>query len=227
MAEQDRIGKPARRQYFLLIGIAAVAGVLIGAVALLATGIPKGNDAVLAAADAACAGRVGAADVLDKAAVGQVAAMRAARPPSSVAALAFDGPDGKPMTIANLKGRTLLVNLWASWCGPCREEMPALDHLQAQMGGEKFQVVAINVDTGEAATPERFLSEVGVKSLPRYRDASMGVFNALKKKGLAFGLPVTMIVDGNGCELAAMNGPADWTSGDARQLIDIAMKENG
>ena len=105
--------------------------------------------------------------------------------------------------------------------------MPALDRLQAEMAGDGFQVVAINIDTGDASKPERFLSEVGVKALPRYRDSSMRVFNDLKRKGLAFGLPVTMIVDKDGCELASMNGPADWQSEDARRLLRAAMGVEG
>jgi len=223
MTERDGMGKRQPRRYFRLFGVALVAGALIGGVLSYLMLRPSGQDAAVAAADAACAGKAAKAKTLDRLAVGQVAAMQAAHPPSSVASLAFNGPDGKPMTLADLKNRTLLVNLWASWCVPCREEMPALDQLQAARGNDEFQVVAINVDTGDASKPEKFLSEVGVKSLARYRDPTMRVFNALKTKGLAFGLPVTMIVDGDGCELAAMNGPADWTSSEARRLIDGAM----
>lgn len=227
MTERDGMGKRQPRRYFRLFGVALVAGALIGGVISYAVTRPSGESAALAAADEACAGKAAKAKALDRLSVGQVAAMQAAHPPSSVGALSFHGPDGKPMSLADLKGRTLLVNLWASWCAPCREEMPALDRLQAEKGGDRFQVVAINVDTGDASKPEKFLSEVGVKSLPRYRDATMGVFNALKKKGLAFGLPVTMIVDSDGCELAAMNGPADWTSEDAKRLLDAAMNSSG
>lgn len=226
MTERDGMGKRQPRRYFRLFGVALVAGALIGGVISYAVMRPSGENALLAAADAACAGKAAKAKMLDRLSVGQVAAMQAAHPPSSVASLSFNGPDGKPMTLADLKNRTLLVNLWASWCAPCREEMPALDRLQADKGGDRFQVVAINVDTGDASKPETFLSEVGVKSLPRYRDATMGVFNALKKKGLAFGLPVTMIVDRDGCELASMNGPADWSGADAHRLLDAAMNSS-
>ena len=87
------------------------------------------------------------------------------------------------MTLADRKGKTLLVNLWATWCAPCRAEMPALDALQQAKGGADFEVVAINVDTGDDAKPKKFLAETGVKTLAYYRDASMGAFNMLKERG--------------------------------------------
>ena len=101
--------------------------------------------------------------------------------------------------------------------------MPALDSLQSKKGAEDFEVVAINVDTGDDSKPKKFLAETGVKALAHYRDASMGVFNALKERSLALGLPVTLLVDPEGCLLAAMNGPAGWASPDAATFIDAAV----
>ena len=141
----------------------------------------------------------------------------------SLRSLAFDGPDGKPMTLADRAGKTLLVNLWATWCAPCRAEMPALDALQAAKGGGGFEVVAINVDTGDDVKPRKFLADTGVKTLAYYRDASMGAFNMLKERALALGLPVTLLVDPQGCLVAAMNGPADWSGPDAARLVDAAL----
>ena len=132
-----------------------------------------------------------------------------ADPPQSLQSLAFNGPDGKPMTLADRAGKTLLVNLWATWCAPCRAEMPALDALQQAKGGADFEVVAINVDTGDDAKPKKFLADTGVKTLAYYRDASMGAFNMLKERALALGLPVTLLVDPQGCLVAAMNGPGE------------------
>ena len=88
------------------------------------------------------------------------------------------------MTLADRSGRTLLVNLWATWCAPCRAEMPALDALQAAKGGSDFEVVAVNVDTGDDVKPKKFLADTGVERLAYYRDASMGAFNMLKERGL-------------------------------------------
>jgi thiol-disulfide isomerase/thioredoxin len=118
----------------------------------------------------------------------------------------------------------LLVNLWATWCAPCRHEMPALDELQREMGGEDFEVVAVNVETGDDAKPKAFLDEIGVDSLAFYRDNTVGLFNELKRRNLALGLPVTLLIDEEGCLLAHMNGPAEWASEDAKALIRAAMR---
>ena len=149
--------------------------------------------------------------------------MLAADPPQSLQSLAFNGPDGQAMTLADRTGKTLLVNLWATWCAPCRAEMPALDQLQQAKGSNSFEVVAINVDTGDDVKPKKFLADTGVKTLAYYRDASMGAFNMLKERALALGLPVTLLVDPQGCLVAAMNGPANWSGPDAARLIDAAL----
>lgn len=211
-----------------VILIAALAGALAGAVAVYVTGGLDGNNPPAVAdagaeADRACAAKAGRAEGLSALAVGDVAAMLPAEPPTSLAGLAFNDPEGRPMTVAGLAGKTLLINLWATWCAPCRAEMPALDALQRQMGGEAFEVVAINIDTGDDSKPKAFLSEIGVKTLGYYRDASMGVFNDLKRRSLALGLPVTLLVDAEGCLLASMNGPAEWAGNDARKLIEAAV----
>ncbi len=206
-----------------LIVAAIVAGVIAGgAFGLYVIGDPSGNNDRLAASgpdDAACAAKQGLADAAGAAARGEVAAMLAASPPRSLKTLSFNAPDGTPMTLADLSGRTVLLNLWATWCAPCREEMPALNRLQTEEGGADFEVVAINVDTGTDEKPKRFLDETRVDALGFYRDATMGVFNEMKRRGLALGLPVTALIDGDGCMLAHMNGPAEWASDDARALI--------
>jgi thiol-disulfide isomerase/thioredoxin len=220
-----RLNLPAKR----LIILAAVAGVLAGAVAVYVSGGMSGNqpggtiEAGSDQADASCATKADKAKTIGAGATGDVAAMLPADPPQSLKFLAFNGPDGKPMSLADRSGKTLLVNLWATWCAPCRAEMPALDSLQAQKGGAGFEVIAINVDTGDDTKPKKFLAETGVKNLAYYRDATMGVFNALKERALALGLPVTMLVDQEGCLVAAMNGPADWSGADAAKLIDAAL----
>ncbi len=209
---------PARRA----IAIAAVAGALAGAVAVYVTGGPAGNQPPANVADAACAAKADRAKTIGAAATGAVAAMLSADPPVSLSTLAFNGPDGKPMAMRDLAGKTVLMNLWATWCVPCREEMPALDALETQMGGEGFEVVAVNVDTGDDAKPRKFLEEIGVNALGYYREPTLGLFNELKKRSLAFGLPVTLLVDAEGCLMAHMNGPADWAGADATRFIETA-----
>jgi thiol-disulfide isomerase/thioredoxin len=209
-----------------LIVVAAIAGVVAGGVAVYVRGGHFGNNTGSMAGDSgadACPAKADAAKLVAASAGGDVAAMLAADPPQSMQSLAFNGPDGKAMTLADRAGKTLLVNLWATWCAPCRAEMPALDALQRAKGGAGFEVVAINVDTGDDAKPKKFLADTGVKTLTYYRDASMGAFNMLKEKALALGLPVTLLVDPQGCLVAAMNGPANWSGPDAARLVDAAL----
>jgi len=223
MTGSDETPKTLHNSSRKIIALAALAGIVAGAVAVYVMERPSGNIVAATNGNDKCALKTEAAKAVDKAATGAVAAMRGAEAPQSVASLTFTGPDGKPARIDDFKGKTLLVNLWATWCLPCREEMPALDALQAKKGGDDFKVVTINIDTGDDSKPKAFLSEIGVKSLELYRDASMGVFNDLKRKNLAFGLPVTMLVDKEGCQIAAMNGPAEWSGEDAAHFIDTAL----
>jgi len=212
-----------------LLAAAALAGALAGVAAVYVVGMPSGNsdaagESVVEHADSAvCAGKAEQARLLGAAAKGEVAAMLPADPPQGLRMLAFNAPDGQPMSLSDRAGKLLLVNLWATWCAPCRAEMPALDALQERKGGDGFEVVAINLDTGDDSKPKAFLAETGIKALAYYRDNTMGVFNNLKTRGLALGLPVTLLVDAEGCLLAHMNGPADWASGDAAALIDAAL----
>ena len=216
-----------------LVLLAMVAGALAGAVAVYVSGglpgnNPPGNNAPEAtvaetADDKACAAKAELAKTVADSAVGQVAAMLPADPPQSLRPLAFNTPEAKPMTIADRAGKTILLNLWATWCAPCRAEMPALDELQQQMGGDRFEVMAVNIDTGDDTKPKKFLAETGVTALAYYRDNTLALFNDLKERGLALGLPVTLLIDAEGCLLAHMNGPAEWASADARKLIETAL----
>lgn len=211
-----------------LILAALLAGAAAGALAVYVSGGLEGNNtaagtAAVAGDERVCAAKTERAKAVAAAATGHVAAMLPADPPQSMAGLAFNDPDGKPATLGGHAGKTVLVNLWATWCAPCRAEMPALDELQQKMGGDNFEVVAINVDSGGDEKPKAFLEEIKVSSLAYYSDHSMGVFNDLKTKGLALGLPVTVLVDDEGCLLAHMNGPAEWSTPDAVRFIETAL----
>ena len=192
-------------------------------------GGPSGNNAPMVAgsapdpeAVAACEAKTEAVAAIDPLITGEVAAMLPADPPRLVSDIAFNDPNGQPMRLSDL-GKVTLVNLWATWCAPCREEMPALNQLQAELGGENFEVVAVNIDTGDDTKPKAFLEETGVDRLSYYRDNTLGLFNDLKRRNLAVGLPVTLLVDADGCLLGHMNGPAEWASDDAKRLIEAAM----
>ncbi|MDR3376770.1 MAG: TlpA disulfide reductase family protein [Ancalomicrobiaceae bacterium] len=154
---------------------------------------------------------------------GQVAGLVPAAQPLSLSQLTFDTADGNKASLAQWAGRTVLLNLWATWCGPCRAEMPALDRLQAAKGDKDFEVVAVNIDTVGAEKPKKFLADIGVSALPFRSDASLGIFKALQKVGRSRGLPTTILVDGEGCEIATMYGSAEWDRPDALTLVDAAI----
>ncbi|MBX3578655.1 MAG: TlpA family protein disulfide reductase [Rhizobiaceae bacterium] len=210
------------------LSVAALAGVIAGGVAVYVSGgLPGNNGVELSAADQACQANADRARSLAAAATGDVAAVVAADPPRSLSALAFKGPEAVDMSLADFAGRTVLLNLWATWCAPCREEMPSLDALEMQSGGDEFEVVAVNIDTGDDTKPKKFLQDIGIVTLGYYRDASMGIFNELKRQGLALGLPVTLLVGPDGCLLAHMNGPADWGGEDAARFVGAALGRPG
>ncbi|WEX89342.1 TlpA family protein disulfide reductase [Sinorhizobium garamanticum] len=213
-----------------LFALAALFGVIVGAAAVYVKETGSGNAtgsgdsaATQTAEGGSCPQTKEKVASLTPFMKGQVAAMTPAADPRPISGLDFNGPDGKPLTLAAFAGKTILVNLWATWCVPCREEMPALNELQKALGGDRFAVVAINIDTGADEKPKAFLDEIGVHELGYYRDASMGVFNTLKKEGLAFGLPATLLLDEKGCLIGSMNGPAAWDSEDAKGLIKAAL----
>jgi thiol-disulfide isomerase/thioredoxin len=138
--------------------------------------------------------------------------------------LAFEDADGKPKKLSDWRGRTVLVNLWATWCVPCRKEMPALEGLQAKLGGPDFEVVAVNIDTRDPEKPKAFLKEAGLNRLGYFSDQNAKVFQDLKAIGRALGMPTSVLVDGQGCEIATIAGPAEWDSDDAVKLITAALK---
>jgi thiol-disulfide isomerase/thioredoxin len=157
---------------------------------------------------------------------GEVAALTMARTPFLVSDLAFKDAEGRERKLKDWRGRTVLLNLWATWCVPCRKEMPALDTLQADLGGQGFEVVAVNIDTRDAEKPLTFLKDAGVKHLAYYSDQSAKVFQDLKSAGKAFGMPTTLIVDRSGCEIGEMAGPAEWASADGVKLVTAAIADD-
>jgi thiol-disulfide isomerase/thioredoxin len=150
---------------------------------------------------------------------GEIAALALAAAPQPMPELNFAGPDGKPVTLSDFRGRDILLNLWATWCIPCRKEMPSLDRLEGKSGGPDFQVVAINIDTARLDRPKTFLNEIGVKNLALYTDSKADVFETLKQNGKVLGLPTTILIGKDGCAIGIMAGPAEWDSQEALALI--------
>jgi thiol-disulfide isomerase/thioredoxin len=207
----------ARSRRPLLVGAVALALAGLGGMALYGGGGP-GNSAA-----AECRAAKPVAERLAPLARGEVAAVGVAAAPKPLPDLAFTGPEGAKRALSDFKGRTVLVNLWATWCVPCRQEMPALDRLQAELGGPDFEVVAINIDTRNLDRPKTWLKEAGVERLAYYADPEAKVFQDLKRVGKAVGMPTTLLVDREGCELALINGPAEWASEDALKLVRAAL----
>ena len=202
------------------IAIGAVAiGALIGFAGVYGIGGLRRN----ATGDAACRGAVDLARKIAPLAHGEVAALTMATAPLRLPDLAFEDADGKPRKLSDWRGRTVLVNLWATWCVPCRKEMPALEGLQTRLGGPNFEVVAINIDTRDPEKPKNFLKDAHLTRLGYFSDEKAKVFQDLKAIGRALGMPTSVLVDAQGCEIATIAGPADWDSDDAIKLITAAM----
>lgn len=172
---------------------------------------------------AACPLHKTEAAAIDAVAVGELAALNGTGDGRSYADMALKDPAGADISVADFKGKKLLINFWASWCLPCREEMPALEALEQKKGSPEFEVVAVNIDTRDPNKPKAWLKEVGIQGLAYYADPEAKVFQDLKGVGRAFGMPTTMLIDRNGCEIGTLSGPAEWASEDAIKLIDAAL----
>ena len=218
----ERPAPRVAKRYLSMILAGGVAGVLVGLAGVYGFSALTGN----ARGDATCRPAVELAKKLAPLARGEVAAVNVAKSPLKVPDLAFQDAGGKPLSLANWRGRTVLLNLWATWCVPCRKEMPALDALQQKLGGPDFQVVAVNIDTRDPDKPKAFLKELGIDKLAYYTDPTAKTFQDLKTIGRAFGMPTTLLVDRQGCEIGTIAGPAEWASDDAIKLIQAALSKS-
>ena len=142
--------------------------------------------------------------------------------PAPVSTAVFTDPDGGEHVLSDWEGKHVLVNFWATWCAPCREEMPALDALQKEFSGENFEVVTIATGRNTVHGIETFFAEEGIEALPVLLDPSQ----ALAREMGVLGLPVTLVLDPEGREIGRLMGDADWNGADARALIE-AMLEGG
>jgi len=133
----------------------------------------------------------------------------------------FDGT-GRQRSLSEWHGQVVLLNLWASWCAPCRKEMPSLAALQRRFGSKDFEVVAISVDRGGAKVAQQFLDETQSRLLRLYIDPSAKSIETIT----ALGLPATVLIDREGKEIGRLLGPADWTSPEAYRLINLAINES-
>jgi len=219
MPENPSSLPPALRRVPIAIAAVVIGGV-IGYAGIHGFGGVKGNSG----GDPACRAAVDTARRIEPLARGEVAALTMATAPLRLPDLAFEDADGKPKKLSDWQGKTVLVNLWATWCVPCRREMPALQGLQEKLGGPNFEVVAINIDTRDPEKPRTFLQEANLTRLGYFNDQKAKVFQDLKSIGRALGMPTSVLVDPKGCEIATIAGPAQWDSDDAIKLITAAVQ---
>ncbi len=222
MPERPTPAPAATRRIPYVVG-AVLVGTLIGFAGVYGIGGLKRN----ATGDSGCAAAVDLSRRLTPLVHGEVAALTMATAPLRLPDLAFEDRDGRPRKLSDWRGRTVLVNLWATWCVPCRREMPALDRLQARLGSKNFEVVAINIDTRDSEKPRNFLKEANLTRLDYFSDQKAKVFQDLKAVGRALGMPTSVLVDAQGCEVGTIAGPAEWDSDDAVKLIAAATTAPG
>jgi thiol-disulfide isomerase/thioredoxin len=161
----------------------------------------------------------GAGGVLAGLNKGPMAPLLVRSKPLDLPPIEFADGEGAAKSLADFKGKVVLLNIWASWCVPCREEMPALDKLETELGGKDFAVVAVNIDKGGPDKARDFLAETGATHLPLYTEPSSKLFAALK----AVGMPTTLVLDRDGREIGRLVGPADWSSPEAKRVIEAAI----
>ena len=140
--------------------------------------------------------------------------------PEALPDVPFVNGDGAPVTLASFKGKVVLLNLWATWCAPCREEMPGLDKLQAELGSDKFQVVALAIDKSGVAGAKKFLTDIKAEKLAVYADPTGKEGTTLR----VIGMPTTILIDAEGREVGRLIGPAHWDSPEAKKLIEAQLK---
>ncbi len=196
-----------------------LAAAALCAVLAIAITVWVGNAGLLGGATA-CAPQPSAAKMIDVAATGELAALNGTGTGRGYADLAFTDASGKPTTLAAYAGKKLLVNFWASWCIPCRAEMPALDALAAAQNDDKFEVVTINTGETQAGKAETFFKAGNWAHLPLLIDDKFAVLDRLKTTAVSIGLPTSLLIDAKGCELAVLQGPAEWNSPDGTRVIE-------
>ena len=143
--------------------------------------------------------------------------------PRALPEIAFQDGAGKVQTLAAFQGKVVLLNVWATWCAPCRQEMPTLSRLQERLGGLEFEVMALSIDRAGPKVVREFYAELGVKNLSLYVDPSMKTMRALS----TVGLPTTLLLDRQGREVGRLVGPAEWDSPEAVALVQRWIKKDG
>jgi thiol-disulfide isomerase/thioredoxin len=135
--------------------------------------------------------------------------------PQPVSDTPFEAGEGGEMTLAEYEGKIVVLNFWATWCAPCRKEMPMLSELQTELGGDDFEVVTLATGRNPPPAMKAFFDEIGVDNLPLHRDPRSQV---AREMGV-LGLPITVILDRDGQEIARLRGDAHWNSDSAKAIL--------
>ncbi len=139
--------------------------------------------------------------------------------PKPLAPISFADGQGHARSLSDFKGKVVVLNVWATWCVPCRTEMPTLDRLQAAQGGADFEVVPLSIDRGGLDVVSKFFTEIGISHLTKYTDSSGQVLRGVG----AVGLPTTLIIDRAGNEVGRVVGPAEWDAPEVVELLKSVM----
>jgi thiol-disulfide isomerase/thioredoxin len=171
-----------------------------------------------------CPAQAEKALAVDAAATGELAALNGTGKGRGYASMAVTDAEGANLTIADFAGRKLLVNFWASWCIPCRAEMPALEAIASKYNSDAFLVLPVNTGEAEPEKGVAFLAEGNWAHLPLYVDPDWAAYKRMQREAVTVGLPVTLLLDEKGCEIAVLQGPAGWDTPDGERVIEAFLR---
>lgn len=209
----DTTGNRTAASRLGLIGVALSAAALGFAAVYVTRGSPDNEKGATAGPAPSKVGRAAGAGT-------ELVAFVRKSPPVELADVSFEDEAGSKKSLSDFKGKAVLLNLWATWCLPCRHEMPSLDRLQKEMGSDQFQVVALSLDRAGRDAARKFFDEIKVENLTLYIDPTMKAGNGLR----AVGMPTTILIGKDGKELGRLPGPAEWDSTAAKALIAETLK---
>ena len=220
MIDEDKAAPPAHGRggaltlYILAAALAAIAGFAVMSFVAPPEG---GQDVKLVPAQtvAPASGEAEIANGLER--------LVRVTPPNALSGVAFRDGEGRDRNLREWQGKVVLVNLWATWCAPCKREMPSLDRLQAKLGGAEFAVLPISLDRTGPDKPRQFIASNGLKHLDLYLDSGSTLMQTLR----APGLPLSVLIDRQGREIARLAGPAEWDGAEAEALIRAAIGKAG
>jgi thiol-disulfide isomerase/thioredoxin len=198
----------------------AATPVVAAPTARLETKAESSQPAVLAQVTAPSSAPLPAGPGRNPLSVGEMAAFVFKPTPEPLPKVTFVDAAGKERTLDDWKGKVVLLNLWATWCAPCRKEMPGLDRLQGELGSDKFEVVAVSVDRTGTAGAKKFLDQIKVEKLAVLADPTARMGTTLR----AIGMPATLLLDAEGREIGRMVGPAEWDTPEGKALIKASLR---